>query len=163
MPGNVERLHERLALESAAERHLFALRRFEEEDPDLAEHLEPGFYGNPTGWLAEIEHAARVGWVGRLGEEYVGLVDFSVDLDEAMGYLSMYVVPAHRDQGVATQMLGLASRSMREVKLDLLLEAIVAQADSGNWAARRALAKAGFSTLGPEQSAMIDYVMDLEH
>lgn len=67
-------LPDRLSLESASEAHLFVLRRFE-ADHELAHKLQPDFYSRPAGWLAEIEQGRRLGWVGRLADRYVGLVD----------------------------------------------------------------------------------------
>lgn len=154
--GDVAYLLQHLSLESAAQAHLFALRRFE-ADHELVEKLQQDFYSRPAGWLAEIEQGQRLGWVGRLADTYVGFVDLAPEADEGLAYLSIYVTPDYRQLGVASSMVRMVAPRLKE----LGLQGLLAQTEADNWPARRCLRRAGFRTLTDEEKPLMDYAVDL--
>lgn len=152
-------LLEQLSLESATETHLFALRRFE-EDNELAEKLQPDFYARPAGWIAQIEQARHMGWVGRLADTYVGFVDLALEANEAnegLAYLSVYVVPGYRSLGVGSSMVRMVAARLGELQL----EGLLAETEADNWPARRCLGSAGFRRLGSEESTALLYALEI--
>lgn len=149
---------EQLSLQSANEAHLFVLKRFE-EDHELAEKLQPDFYGRPSGWITEIEQARHMGWVGRLAEEYVGFVDLALEANESLAYLSVYVVPGYRGIGVGSSMVRMVADRLGELELQGLL----AQTEADNWPVRRCLQSAGFRVLGSEESTTLLYALDIAY
>ena len=147
---------EQLSLQSANEAHLFVLKRFE-EDHELAEKLQPDFYGRPSGWITEIEQARHMGWVGRLAEEYVGFVDLAVEDGEGLAYLSIYVTPEYRQMGVGSAMVRMLAPGLGE----LGVQALLAETEADNWPARRCLRRAGFRPLGSEEEPVLEYALGL--
>lgn len=147
---------EHLSLQSATEEHLFVLRRFE-EDSELSEKLHPDFYASPAGWIAEIEHKRRLGWVGRVADTYVGFVDLAVEAGEGLAYLSIYVMPDYRQLGVGSSMVRMLAPGLGE----LGVQALLAETEADNWPARRCLRRAGFRSLSGEEEPVLEYALDL--
>ena len=149
-------LLQHLILQSARREHLFALRRFE-EDLEIAEKLQPHFYGNPAGWLAEIEQGRRMGWVGHLEDTYVGFLDITPEAEEELVYLSIYVTPAYRQMGVGSSMVRMLAPRLAE----LGWQAVVAETEADNWPARRCLRRAGFRSLSSQEESVMSHALDL--
>lgn len=149
-------LLQHLSLQSARREHLFALRRFE-KDHEIAEKLQPHFYGNPAGWLSEIEQGRRMGWLGHLDDTYVGFLDITPEADAGLAYLSIYVSPAYRQMGVGSSMVRMLAPRLTE----LGWQAVIAETEADNWPARRCLRRAGFRSLSSQEESVMSHALDL--
>ena len=64
-----------------------------------------GFYGShPKWWRLVRDHRNRSGWTVWRNGEPIGFADLEL-CDDGSADLSVYVVPAHRGQGLATAMM----------------------------------------------------------
>jgi len=88
---------------------------------------------------SHIDDPATRMWIGEVDGDRVGQI--RIDVDEAVGTVSLAVVPGHRGAGYGTQILRLLQKALRA---DFQVRFLVAQIHSENRSSQRAFEGAGF-------------------